>query len=84
MGRDESAEARADRADKRMDRFDRSLGGIRKLLQHGMKMLAEVQRIQRETADSLRDLAASQKITERKLQASIDSLQKGGNGRRRS
>ena len=74
------AEARADRADARMDRAEarmdraekkaeREIAAIRKLLQQGMKSLAE--------------LTESQKETDRVLKAFIKSFRNGrhrGNG----
>ena len=63
------AEARMDRAEARMDRLEKSVDGIRKLVRTGMKLMVQIQQ--------------SQKMTDRKLQAFIDSLQKGGDGHRR-
>ena len=88
--RQSDAEARADRADARMDRFDRQLHGMRKLVMTGMKMLVRIESTmsklgeeQREVAKAQRELAVSQRVTDKKLQAFIDSLRRGGNGRRR-
>ncbi len=51
---------------ERLDKHDKQIAAIRKLLKQGMRLLVE--------------LAASQKRTERKLEALIDSLRLGGNG----
>lgn len=67
------AEARMDRAEARVDKFDRRLDAIAKLVQQGMKLVVENQRI--------KELQAAQKVTERKLQALIDSLKQPKNGR---
>jgi archaellum component FlaC len=85
-------EERANRADGRMDRmeeranlmeerFNRRLNGITKIIQTGMKMLVRLEKAQAELAEAQRELAASQKVTDRQLQAFLDSLRKGKNGR---
>ena len=65
------AEARMDRAEARMEKMeklhDRRMAAISKLLQQGMKSIAE--------------LAEAQKATERTLKAFIQSSKNGGNGR---
>jgi chromosome segregation ATPase len=68
------AEARADRADARMNRFDKSLEGIRKMIQVGMKMMVQNQQ-------AIKELTAAQKQTERRLNAFLASMEKGRNGR---
>ena len=65
------AEARLDRAEARMDRsderFEKRMRGFEKLVQIGMRELA--------------DLRRSQKQTQASLRAFMDSLRRGGNGR---
>jgi peptidoglycan hydrolase CwlO-like protein len=68
-------------------KHDREIAAIRKLLFTGMKMLNGVIESQREMQDSqrgikaeLRELAASQRETDRQLQVLVRSLQRGGNG----
>ena len=68
------AEARMDRAEARTDKFDRRLDAIAKLIQQGMKLVVENQR-------GIKELQATQKVTERKLQALIDSMKQPKNGR---
>ena len=63
------------------ERFNRRLNGITKIIQTGMKMLVRLEKAQTELAEAQRELAASQKVTDRKLQAFLDSLRKGKNGR---
>jgi hypothetical protein len=50
----------------RPDQHDREIAAIRKLILTGMKMINQ--------------LAASQKETDRQLQAFIQSMRRGGNG----
>ena len=80
-----------DRAEARMDKFDRSLEGIRKIIQTGMKMLAQMQQESKahraevraemkELRTEMKELAASQKVTDKKLQAYFDSLRPPRNG----
>lgn len=57
----------------RFDKFDKRLNAITKLVQTGMRMLVKIETAQKE-------LAESQKVTDRKLQAFIDSMRKGRNG----
>ena len=81
------AEARMDKAEARMDkseaRFEKRINAITKLIQTGMKMLVKLEENQADLQKSLKELAASQKVTDRKLTAFLDSLKKGGNGRGR-
>jgi len=72
---------------ERLDKHDRQIAAIRDLVQIGMKMLVENQRLGVETRKELKALAAdlkaltaAQKQTEATLQAFIDSLRRGGNG----
>jgi hypothetical protein len=50
----------------RLDKHDREIAAIRKLILTGMKMINQ--------------LTASQKETDRQLQAFIQSMRRGGNG----
>lgn len=81
------AEVRMDRAEARMDkseaRFEKRINAITKLIQTGMKMLVKLEENQADLQKSLKELAASQKVTDRKLTAFLDSMKKGGNGRGR-
>lgn len=65
-------EARADRMEAR---FEKRVEAINKLILTGMRMLVRI-------GGRIDELAKSQKVTDQKLQAFIDSLRKGGNGRR--
>jgi hypothetical protein len=79
---------------ERIDRHDREIAAIRKLIQAGMKMLVKSDRnLLRLEGDQmalrteqialrkeLRELAASQRETDRLLQGFIRSLGRGGNG----
>ena len=65
---------------ERLDKHDRQIAAIRDLVQAGMKMLVENQRLGVETRKELKALAAAQKQTEATLQAFIGSLRRGGNG----
>jgi septal ring factor EnvC (AmiA/AmiB activator) len=70
---------------ERVDRHDREIAAIRKLIHAGMKMLVQIE-------DKVRDLAQSQKETDRQLretQRTVDrfirSLDRGnGNGHKSS
>jgi hypothetical protein len=50
------------------------MAGIRKLIQTGMRMIVK-------NEESIKELAAAQKVTETKLQGLIDAWRRGGNGR---
>jgi division protein CdvB (Snf7/Vps24/ESCRT-III family) len=89
--RQADAEARMDRAEERMTRaearmdrsdarFDRRMRGFEKLVKIGMKEIAELRRLSRETDYKLNALIASQDRTEATLRAFMESLRKGGNG----
>ena len=54
-------------------KHDREIAAIRKLVLTGMKMLNSL-------TESLRQLSASQRETDRQLQVLIRSLQRGSNG----
>ncbi|MBZ5725808.1 MAG: hypothetical protein LAP87_12515 [Acidobacteriia bacterium] len=73
-------------------RFNKRMDGINKLIKHGMRMIetsrAEWDRkfnalvdAQMRTEEQLRQLAAAQKVTDKKFQAFLDSMRKGRNGR---
>ena len=64
-------EARIDRMEIR---FDKRINAITKIVQTGMKMLAETQ-------GAVKELAVAQKRTEEKFQAFVDSMNRGRNGR---
>ena len=64
---------RMDRAEQNMQKFDRRLEATRKLVEAGIKIVADLARTQKATQLELRQLAKSQ-------QAFLDSLRKGGNG----
>ena len=65
---------------ERLDKHDRQIAAIRDLVEAGMKMLVENQRLGVETRKELKALTAAQKQTEATLQAFIGSLRPGGNG----
>ncbi|HUI80639.1 MAG TPA: hypothetical protein VLY24_22095 [Bryobacteraceae bacterium] len=67
------------RHEARMDAIDKRLNGITKLLGQGMRLLVNVQESQKVTAAELKELAAAQKATEKKLQRLID-IQSRRNG----
>jgi hypothetical protein len=86
------AEARAERAEAKAERAEakaeRQMTAIRKLIQTGMRLIVkneesikELAAAQKVTEKKLQDLAAAQKITETKLQGFLDGLRRGGNGR---
>lgn len=58
---------------ERVDKHDREIAAIRKLMHTGMKMLVKLE-------EEVRELAASQRETDRQLQAFIRSLRRGSNG----
>jgi seryl-tRNA synthetase len=72
------SEARVDALEKRLDR---RMDAITKLLHQGMRMLVKVDTKVAELAESLKQLAAAQKETDRTLKAFIKSLRNGRNGR---
>jgi Xaa-Pro aminopeptidase len=57
----------------RVDKHDREIAAIRKLIHTGMKMLVKLE-------EEVRELATSQRETDRQLQAFIRSLRRGSNG----
>lgn len=69
----------------RLAQHDREIAAIRKLILRGMKMINTTQNELRHLTADLRQLAAAQRVTEKKLQALIDALGRGGraNGRAR-
>ena len=58
---------------ERADKHDREIAAIRKLIHAGMKLLVKLE-------EEVRELAASQRETDRQLQAFIRSLRRGSNG----
>jgi hypothetical protein len=84
QARMDRAEERMARAEARMDRsdarFDRRMRGFEKLVKIGMKEIAELRRLSRETDYKLNALIASQDRTEATLRAFMEGLRKGGNG----
>ena len=68
---------------ERVDRHDREIAAIRKLIHAGMKMIVKSEEERRAMRAELRELAASQRETDRQLQALIRSLRGGGNGHTR-
>jgi 4-aminobutyrate aminotransferase-like enzyme len=67
------AEQRMDRAEQRMDRMERQMKGIQTLVKIGMRMMIDIQKSQKE-------LAESQKRTEKKFDRWLDSINRGSNG----
>jgi Xaa-Pro aminopeptidase len=57
---------------ERVDKHDREIAAIRKLIHTGMKMLVKLE-------EEVRELTASQRETDRQLQAFIRSLRRGAN-----
>jgi ABC-type Fe3+-citrate transport system substrate-binding protein len=57
----------------RLAQHDREIAAIRKLILQGMKLVVSTQR-------ELRQLAAEQRITEKKLRELLDALGRGGQG----
>jgi hypothetical protein len=75
----------------RVDKHDREIAAIEKLILTGMKMIVERDKrwdrhylkMEGELAAfrrDMRELAAAQKVTEKKLQGLIDALARGTNG----
>lgn len=67
---------------------ERQMTAIRKLIQTGMRMIVkneesikELAASQKVTEAKLQELAAAQKVTEIKLKGLIDAWRRGGNGR---
>ena len=71
------AEVRWQRADERMDKFERSLEGIRKLVQTGMKMLVRAAEEKQETRATMREIPANMRVIQAntlEMQTSIQGL----------
>jgi hypothetical protein len=75
-------------AEVRDARLGRRIDGLTTIVKQGMKMLVVLDKrmnqlavAQQETTVAMRELAASQKATDKKFQVFLDSLGKGGNGR---
>ena len=88
----EKADARMEKADARAvameKRLDKRMDAITKLLQQGMRILAQTQTDLRELAKAqkrseikLAELSEAQKATDRSLKALLNSLRSGRNGR---
>jgi hypothetical protein len=69
-----STKQRLDKHGERLDKHDRQIAAMRALMQEGVRYMVE-------TRKYLRATAVMQNRTESKLQALIDSLRRGGNGR---
>jgi hypothetical protein len=65
---------------ERVDQHDREIAAIRKLVHTGMKMLVKAEEERAADRKEMRELRASQRETDRLLQAFIRSLSRGGNG----
>jgi hypothetical protein len=89
------AEVRAQRAEQRMDKLERQMKGIQTLVKVGMKMMIDIQKVQRRTdlkmaelAEEMAGLAAAQKATDRRFGEWLASNKgsnghKGGNGHKK-
>jgi hypothetical protein len=66
---------------ERVDKHDREIAAIRKLIHTGMKMFVKAEEEHAAFRKELRELRASQRETDRQLQAFIRSLRGGSNGR---
>ena len=71
------AEAKAALAEAKAER---QMAAIRKLIQTGMRMIVKNEELIKATAAEVRELAATQKVTETKLQGLIVALRRGLNG----
>jgi hypothetical protein len=78
--RQHQAEAQAKQAETQA-KSDREMAAIRKLIRAGMHMIVKNEELIKENEGHLKELAKAQKITEIKLQALLDSLRRGRNGR---
>ena len=65
---------------ERVDKHDREIAAIRKLIHTGMKMFVKAEEEHAAFRKELRELRASQRETDRQLQAFIRSMLRGGNG----
>ena len=78
-------EARMDKHEVRMDkleaRFDKRMKGFEKLVEIGMKEMAQLRRAQRQTDEKINALIDAQQQTEISLRQFLNSMRKGGNGR---
>ena len=61
---------------------ERQMTAIRKLIATGMRMIVKNDEQIAKNDQQIKELAASQKVTETKLQGLIDALRRGGNGSR--
>ena len=77
--------ARYAKAEARMDRFDRQLIAMRDdLVRRGTKLFLEIGELQREVRAELKELARSQRKTDRMLKTLLASMGKGHNGHKRA
>jgi siroheme synthase len=58
------------------------MAAIRKLIQVGMRLIAQNQEQIKELAVAQKETKAAQRVTEIKLQGLIDALRRGSNGRK--
>ena len=66
-------EARMDRFQTQMDKLQTQMDAMRKLMRVGMRIIAK-------HSEQISQLAATQQVTEVKLQRLLDALHRGGNG----
>jgi hypothetical protein len=67
--------------EKRMDRFDRQLLAMREdLVRRGNRLLMQIGDADREVKAEIKELARSQRETDRMLKAFLGSIGKGPNG----
>ena len=78
---DERADRAEERAARNDARFEKRMKGFEKLVIIGAKELVSLRRAHKETMGKIDALIDSQDRTAAKLQAFIDSLNKGRNGR---
>jgi hypothetical protein len=80
------AEARWAKADARAAaaevKAERQMAAIRKLIQVGMRLIAQNQEQIKGLAAAEKETKAAQRVTETKLQGLIDALRRGSNGRK--
>ena len=62
----------------RLTQHDREIAAIRKLIVQGMKLVVSNEKAYRRLTDAHRELAEAQRVTEKKLEALIEALGRGG------
>ena len=67
--------------EERLSQHDKEIAAIRKLVLTGMKMFVRLEGQQVAFREDMRKLAATQRVTEQKLQGLIQSLTRSGNGK---